>query len=283
MRTVLDRIHPHVRKRVFLGLLAGSLLAVGGITYGVWYLIFNPGRSVLHQLIMILLVGALAIAVILAGLGTLGILLTLLYTKKVFLFEGPMRVAVNMFFPVVMGLGKLFRIDVDKIRNSYIEVNNQLVLALRMRLKPEQILLLAPHCLQRTVCPYKITVDINNCRRCGGCKVSDLLGIRDTYGVKVGIATGGTLARKLVKEYRPRAIVAIACERDLTSGIRDSNPIPVLGVTNLRPNGPCHNTSICIPRVEDAIEHFLTGGRKAGMNIGQAECQGSGSDGVKRG
>lgn len=260
MRTVLDSIHPQVRKRVFLGLLAGSLLMVGGITYGVWYLIFNPGRSMLHQTVMVMLVGTLALGVILAALGTIGILLTLLYAKKIFLFEGPMRVAVNMFFPVVMGLGKLFKIDVDKIRNSYIEVNNQLVLALRMRLRPEQILLLAPHCLQRTDCPHKITVDINNCRRCGGCKVNDLLSIRDTHGVRVGIATGGTLARKLVKEYRPRAIVAIACERDLTSGVQDSNPIPVLGVTNLRPHGPCQNTSIYIPRVEEAINHFLTGG-----------------------
>jgi len=29
------------------------------------------------------------------------------------------------------------------------------------------------------------------------------------------MAAGGTLARKYVQEYRPHAIVAIACERDL--------------------------------------------------------------------
>lgn len=69
----------------------------------------------------------------------------------------------------------------------------------------------------------------------------------------MGMATGGTLARKFVRDYRPRGIVAIACERDLTSGIQDSNPIPVLGVTNERPNGPCFNTRVEVPQVEEAI------------------------------
>ncbi|KJS15595.1 MAG: hypothetical protein VR69_12385 [Peptococcaceae bacterium BRH_c4b] len=280
MRKVLDSIHPHVRKRIFLGLLLLSLLVVGGVTFGVWYLIFYPGRSLLHQIILVLLVGVLAMGVMLAGLGILGIVLSLLYAKKIFLLNGPMRVAVNMLFPVVIGLARLFKFDIDRVKNSYIEVNNQLVRALRMKLKPDQILLLAPHCLQNTECPHKITVDINNCRRCGRCSVSDLLQMRDAYGINMGIATGGTLARKYVKEYRPRAIVAIACERDLTSGIQDSNPVPVLGITNSRPNGPCYNTCIYMPRVEEAVNHFLPG-TEGGRQFAKAECQGNCPDGIK--
>jgi hypothetical protein len=280
MSAMLDTIQPHVRKRVFIGLLLLSLLVVGGITFGVWYLVFNPGRSLLHQIIMVLLVGMLVLGVILAGLGIVGILVSLLYARKIFLLNGPMRVAVSMLFPVVTGLARLFSVDIDKVKNSYIEVNNQLVRALRMKLKPEQLLLLAPHCLQNTECPYKITVDINNCRRCGSCSINELLRIRDVYGINMGIATGGTLARKYVKEYRPRAIVAIACERDLTSGIQDSNPVPVLGITNLRPNGPCYNTSIHISRVEEAIKHFLPG-TEGGRQFAEAQCQRNGSDGIK--
>ncbi len=281
MKTVLDSIQPHVRKRIFMGFLALSLLVLGATTFGIWYLVFNPGRTLLHQIILILLVGTLAVTVLLAGLGSLGILLSLLYAKKIMFFNGPMRVAVNMLFPLVMALAKLFQVEIDKVKNSYIEVNNQLVRSLRMKLKPEQILLLAPHCLQNTDCPHKITVDINNCRRCGRCSISDLLGLKDHYGINMGIATGGTLARKYVKEYRPRAIVAIACERDLTSGIQDSNPVPVLGITNLRPNGPCYNTSIHIPRVVEAINLFLPE-TEGGIYIAQAECKGSGIDGLKR-
>jgi hypothetical protein len=65
------------------------------------------------------------------------------------------------------------------------------------------------------------------------------------------------LARRIIVENRPEAIVAVACELDLTSGIQDSYPIPVIGILNDRPNGPCFNTKVDIDKVRDAIADFL--------------------------
>ena len=73
----------------------------------------------------------------------------------------------------------------------------------------------------------------------------------------MAVATGGTLARQMVKQIRPTAIVAVACERDLTSGIQDVFPLPVVGVLNERPFGPCFNTRVDIKRVEAAVLDFL--------------------------
>ena len=73
----------------------------------------------------------------------------------------------------------------------------------------------------------------------------------------MGVATGGTLARQMVKEIRPKAIIAVACERDLTSGIQDVFPLPVIGVLNERPFGPCFNTRVDIKKVEAAILDIL--------------------------
>ena len=75
--------------------------------------------------------------------------------------------------------------------------------------------------------------------------------------MKLVVASGGTFARKLAKEFQPKAIVAIACERDLTSGIRDMKNIPVVGVLNERPNGPCYNTTVQLCKVRQAINYFL--------------------------
>ena len=73
----------------------------------------------------------------------------------------------------------------------------------------------------------------------------------------MAIATGGTLARQAVKKVRPKAILAVACERDLTSGIQDVFPLPVIGVLNERPNGPCYNTRVDMKKVETAIQEFV--------------------------
>ncbi|MEG1610708.1 MAG: DUF116 domain-containing protein, partial [Bilophila sp.] len=46
-------------------------------------------------------------------------------------------------------------------------------------------------------------------------------------------------------------------ERDLSSGIQDTNPLPVFGVINERPHGPCLDTCVNILRVEHAIRQFI--------------------------
>jgi hypothetical protein len=247
-----------VRKRLFVGLLGVSFLGAVVLLAGIWFLAVNPTRTIFDQVLLLILAGLLIAGVVIAAFGIGGIVLTILYSKDINAFHGPMRVAVNLFFPLVLVIGKMFHIDSNKIKSSFVEMNNDLVRSRTLKVKPSQILLLVPHCLQNNDCPHKITVNIDNCQRCGGCPVKELLELRDYYGINIGMAAGGTLARKYVQEYRPHAIVAIACERDLTSGILDTNPIPVLGVTNERPCGPCFNTGVKMPGVEEAIRFFIS-------------------------
>ena len=78
-------------------------------------------------------------------------------------------------------------------------------------------------------------------------------------GIETFTASGGGQARKIISEQRPTAIIGVACERDLMSGIHDVAPkMPTLGVTNKRPDGPCKNTIVDIEKLRKAIE-TLTG------------------------
>jgi hypothetical protein len=60
-----------------------------------------------------------------------------------------------------------------------------------------------------------------------------------------------------VVEKRPKIIIGVACERDLTSGIQDSYPIPVYGIFNRRPNGPCYDTDVDLELVEKGMIAIL--------------------------
>jgi uncharacterized protein len=51
-------------------------------------------------------------------------------------------------------------------------------------------------------------------------------------------------------------IIAVACERDLASGIQDTHPLPVYGILNSRPFGPCLDTDVALDKVEWAIREF---------------------------
>ena len=57
-----------------------------------------------------------------------------------------------------------------------------------------------PSCLQRSQCAQNVRADIQECRRCGRCKVKDVLELSEKYGVRCAAATGGRLALELALE-----------------------------------------------------------------------------------
>ncbi len=124
------------------------------------------------------------------------------------------------------------------------------------RIPADRILLLLPHCLQWHDCKLRITFNPYNCARCGKCPVGSLLDLADKTGVKIAIATGGTLARRHIKELRPLAVVAVACPRDLGQGMLDAHPIPVAGVENSRPAGDCIDTQVDLNIVEERVKQL---------------------------
>lgn len=163
---------------------------------------------------------------------------------------------VSALYPILIILGKAMSIPKNEIRKVYIKLNNEYIYSNKYNFQPKDILILIPHCIQKSSCKLKVTTQVRNCKSCGLCNVGDLVSLQDKYNVQVFIATGGTLARKKIIESRPKAVIAVACERDLTAGVQDARGVPVLGVFNKRPNGPCVDTKINIEEVESAIKFF---------------------------
>ena len=170
--------------------------------------------------------------------------------------HGKRSVTVKLLFPVAVSLAKLVRYDRARLMASFVKVNNSLTIAQAKRIKGNRILVLLPHCLQIDVCNRKITNDISNCVRCGRCPVGGFIGAGEKYELKIEVVNGGTLARNRVASWRPQGIIAVACERDLTLGIQDVHPVPVYGVINDRPHGPCVNTCVDMDNVDQAIKFF---------------------------
>lgn len=173
-------------------------------------------------------------------------------------------VAVKGLLPTLTLVGKLIGLRKEEVQHAFVAVNNELVLAqCRNGHPPKNVLLLMPHCLQNADCAVKITYRVENCKRCGKCRIKDLLDLSEKYGVSLAVATGGTIARRIVIEKRPDLIIAVACERDLTSGIQDTTPLPVYGIFNQRPFGPCLNTQVAMDHVESVLKEVMEAGRKS--------------------
>lgn len=175
-------------------------------------------------------------------------MLIILYTYKKRHVNGALiwivRLGTKVLLPFIMLVMGLLKKDRDAVRKLYIDINNILVQSGSNKYKAEDILILLPHCLQSSSCVHRVTNNIVNCKRCGKCCIGDILQAADSENIKVRVVTGGTAARNVVKADKPKIILSVACERDLMSGIEDIIRIPVMGVINQRPNGPCNNTMI---------------------------------------
>ncbi len=230
-------------KKTFLGLSFLSLVLLGTAVLLLFWLVL-PRLELLGRWLT-LLVGGFAALFLLTVSGGLLLLFLSAVTERDFLFpHGGKQVTVMVLYPINVLLGYLLGIKREQMGESFVAFNNALVRASRGRLDISNLLILLPHCLQRSECQQRVTTDIRNCRNCGQCPLGDLATVADQIGARITVATGGTLARRVIGEARPTIILAVACERDLVSGIQDAYPIPVYGILNQRPQGPCRNTTV---------------------------------------
>jgi hypothetical protein len=163
---------------------------------------------------------------------------------------------VNIYYYLAKWLGKLVMQKKKELQESFLNFNNEIVLSNYSGIHSNNILVLLPHCLQNSECKIRITNDIIDCAECGACDIAKVKGIMSKHNVRAAVATGGSLARKLIQDSRPDVIIAVACHRDLTDGVRDSWRFPVYAVLNERPNGPCFETRVSVSIIEFAIKKF---------------------------
>lgn len=244
------------RKRLFIGLITGTSVGLCLLLLVGWVVPYI-GLGNIHPWVPHVTGALLVLCILCIAWASLGLVLHI-YTGRPMLGTERIRgLTIKIFLPLMELLGRVMGVGREEVRHSFIKVNNELVRSRGGRYTPDELLILVPHCLQSSRCEIRLTYDMNHCKRCGKCPIRDLLALRDRYGVSLAIATGGTIARRIVVQTRPKLIIAVACERDLASGIQDTHPIPVYGVLNERPNGPCLDTLVPMQRLEAALRHFL--------------------------
>lgn len=217
-----------------LGLLAGAVLFPILVLSGLHPL--AGAAAVLLSAALLPAVGALAL-----GRGVRRLLFPLL----------------RLSFWMLKAFGRALGLEPLDAERMLVEVNNRSLRGGWPCLSPSQVLLLLPHCLQYHECPHRLTFDPTACRRCGRCPIGELMELADRWGVQVAVATGGTSARRTVREAAPELIVAVACPRDLSLGILDVYPIPVRGELNRWVHGQCFDTWVDTGEIRHVLESIL--------------------------
>ncbi len=148
--------------------------------------------------------------------------------------RGPYLQLMNYTSLVARAFGKR-----DWVEHAAIDIYNTLAERRGRRVGKGELLVLIPRCLSKQA-------------------LDGVLEIAGRYEVPVFVATRGQLARRVIRERRPRAVVAVACERDMMTGLRDvAGKLPVLGLTMQLPNGPCRDAAIDLGQMERWVQGLV--------------------------
>jgi uncharacterized protein len=221
--------------RVFFRFAALTIAAATGALALLLYLI-GPRLGTLSPLVPRILWSLVAVLAVLQWL-YLGVLAASFYGGRNLLPErlmerGPYLQLMNYTSLIARAFGKR-----DWVEHAAIDVYNTLAERRGRKLGKGELLVLIPRCLSKQA-------------------LDGVLEIAGRYEVPVFVATRGQLARRVIRERRPRAVVAVACERDMMTGLRDvAGKLPVLGLTMQLPNGPCRDAVIDLGQ----MEHWVRG------------------------
>ncbi|MGD0232774.1 MAG: DUF116 domain-containing protein [Syntrophorhabdales bacterium] len=222
----------------FLTLAAGAVLIFLACLQLGWYLT-KPRIEQLSPLLSSLIGwAAFVLATIVIILIALETTLLLKFRRSLLPYVLAEKLLLSLLSKTIW-LGQKLGISRDRVGNSFIKAHNLMVKSHARELNTETLLILLPRCLDKEM--RRQAVERANGR-----------------AVQVVTAGGGEEARKAIRQYKPSLILAIACERDLISGIRDvAERIPVLAIPNKRPEGPCKNTHVQLDALDDALK-FIT-------------------------
>jgi hypothetical protein len=225
------------KKGTFLGLTFGLLIAFGVLLFGINYLI-GPRLSQVHPKLLLAMTSFFIMLWLAVFILFVILLLSVWRGTGKMARRLPQTLPLRFFVPAIYRMGRLAGRSSYQITHSFIQVHNSWIRLLARKSDAGKILILLPRCLQKTL--------LDQVRR-----------FSIMRRIPVYVVSGGEMARRIIEEREPRAVIGVACERDLLAGLRDLSPnIQMIGIPNLRPEGPCRNTLIDFHELEMAVQAF---------------------------
>jgi hypothetical protein len=89
-----------------------------------------------------------------------------------------------------------------------------------------------PQCVRSIDCPAKLTPEGIKCIDCGRCNVGEAKKYAESLGYRFFIVPGSSFIKRIIKKYRPKAIVGVGCLMEIKEGLDmcHSYDIPAIGV-----------------------------------------------------
>jgi len=188
---------------------------------------------------LIYLIGELTVIIILGALLVAFILVIIsLYSirKKRLYFPKLIKSGLVFLEGLMKGMFRFFGLEDRELYTFMIKLMNSMNSAEFASIPVEDRAIFMPQCLRSSRCPAHLTPEGLKCRNCGQCDVGEARTLLERMGYKVFIVPGSSFIKRMVKKYRPKAIIGIGCLAEVKEGIdmADKMGLIVMGVVTLK-------------------------------------------------
>ena len=101
-----------------------------------------------------------------------------------------------------------------------------------------------PQCLRSARCPAHLTPEGLKCRGCGQCSIGQIHQLFEQMGYRIFIVPGSSFIKRMVKKYRPKAIIGVGCLSEVKEGIDMADKIGLVSMGVVTDKEGCVETLV---------------------------------------
>ncbi|RPI37246.1 MAG: DUF116 domain-containing protein [Methanoregulaceae archaeon] len=194
------------------------------------FLTWNYLIYLIGELTIILILGALVSAFVLVIISLYSIKNKRLYFPRL------IKSGLVSFEGLMKGMFHFFGIEDRELFTFSIKLMNSMNSAEFARIPVAERAIFMPQCLRSSKCPAHLSPEGLKCKNCGQCDVGEARLLLERMGYKVFIVPGSSFIKRMVKKYRPKAIIGIGCLAEVKEGIdmADKMGLVVMGIVTLK-------------------------------------------------
>jgi hypothetical protein len=178
------------------------------------------------QAVVLLAAAVLIISILVA--------LLILYSFKTgnFFAARYMLLGIMLLEDVIKSLFWVARADDSMVDDVGVRLRNYINTKKFLNTPYEKRFIFIPQCLRSVQCPAKLTPEGIMCVNCGRCGIGEAKNYAEGMGYKLFIVPGSSFIKRIIKKYRPGAIVGVGCHMEIKEGLDlcHSHGIPARGV-----------------------------------------------------
>ncbi|MFZ2536255.1 DUF116 domain-containing protein [Methanothrix sp.] len=143
-----------------------------------------------------------------------------------------MLLGIMLLEDVIKSLFWVARADDSMVDDVGVRLRNYINTKKFLNTPYEKRFIFIPQCLRSVQCPAKLTPEGIMCVNCGRCGIGEAKKYAEGMGYKLFIVPGSSFIKRIIKKYRPGAIVGVGCHMEIKEGLDlcHSHGIPARGV-----------------------------------------------------